>query len=246
MNEKIVITAAARTPMGGFQGVLSEATAAQLGAAAIATAVKRSDLPVDAIDEVIMGCVLSAGQGQAPARQASLGAGLPLSTGTTTINKMCGSGMKATMLAHDLILARSSEIMVAGGLESMTNAPYLLPKARAGLRMGHSQVLDHMFLDGLEDAYDKGKLMGVFAENTADKYQFTREQQDEFSITSLKRAQAAIETGAFNNEIAAVEIKTRKGPVTVDTDEQPFNANFENINKPSQRNFGFVGLNRRG
>jgi acetyl-CoA C-acetyltransferase len=229
MNEKIVITAAARTPLGGFQGVLSEATAAQLGAAAIAAAVKRSDLPVDAIDEVIMGCVLSAGQGQAPARQASLGAGLPLSTGTTTINKMCGSGMKATMLAHDSILAGSSQIMVSGGLESMTNAPYLLPKARAGMRMGHGQVLDHMFFDGLEDAYDKGKLMGVFAENTADKYQFTREQQDEFSITSLKRAQSAIESGAFENEIAAVEIKTRKGPVTVDSDEQPFNANFEKI-----------------
>ena len=208
MSENIVITGAARTPMGGFQGVLSAATASQLGAAAIAAAVERSQLQGDAIDEVIMGCVLPAGQGQAPARQASLGAGLPLATGCTTINKMCGSGMKATMLAHDLLRAGTNRVMVAGGLESMTNAPYLLPKARGGMRMGHGQVLDHMFTDGLEDAYDKGKLMGVFAENTADKYQFTREQQDEFAITSLRRAQAAIESGAFADEITPVVIKT--------------------------------------
>jgi acetyl-CoA C-acetyltransferase len=229
MSENIVITGAARTPMGGFQGVLSAASATQLGAAAIEAAVARSQLPGDAIDEVIMGCVLPAGQGQAPARQASLGAGLPLSTGCTTINKMCGSGMKAAMFAHDLLRAGGNRIMLAGGLESMSNAPYLLTSARAGLRMGHGQVMDHMFLDGLEDAYDKGKLMGVFAENTADKYGFTREQQDEFAITSLRRAQAAIESGAFADEITPVAIKTRKGEVTVDTDEQPFNANIEKI-----------------
>jgi acetyl-CoA C-acetyltransferase len=233
MNENIVITAAARTPMGGFQGVLSDANASQLGAAAIKAAVERSQLQGDAIDEVIMGCVLPAGQGQAPARQASLGAGLSLSTGCTTINKMCGSGMKATMFAHDLLKAGTNRVMIAGGLESMTNAPYLLTKARGGLRMGHGQVLDHMFLDGLEDAYDKGKLMGVFAENTADKYGFTREQQDEFAITSLRRAQAAIESGAFQDEITPVVIKSRKGEVTVDTDEQPFNANIDKI--PSLR-----------
>jgi len=242
MSENIVITAAARTPMGGFQGVLSDANASQLGAAAIKAAVERSQLQGDAIDEVIMGCVLPAGQGQAPARQASLGAGLPLSTGCTTINKMCGSGMKATMFAHDLLKAGNNRVMVAGGLESMTNAPYLLTKARGGLRMGHGQVLDHMFLDGLEDAYDKGKLMGVFAENTADKYGFTREQQDEFAITSLRRAQGAIESGAFQDEITPVVIKTRKGEVTVDIDEQPFNANIDKIPtlRPAFRQDGTV------
>ena len=231
MSEKIVITGSARTPMGSFQGVLSDASAAELGAAAIAAAIERSQIGSDAIDEVIMGCVLVAGQGQAPARQASLGAGIPLGTGCTTINKMCGSGMKATMLAHDLLLAGSNQVMIAGGLESMSNAPYLVPKARAGLRMGHGKLIDHMFLDGLEDAYDKGCLMGTFADNTADKYKFTREQQDEFAITSLKRAQAAIESGAFKDEITPVVIKARKGDVSVDTDEQPFNANFEKIPK---------------
>ena len=242
MSEKIVITGAARTPMGGFQGVLAPASAPELGAAAIAAAVERSQITGDAIDEVIMGCVLPAGQGQAPARQASLGAGIPQSAGCTTVNKMCGSGMKATMLAHDLILAGSNRVMVAGGLESMSNAPYLLPKVRAGLRMGHGQVKDHMFLDGLEDAYDKGCLMGVYAENTADKYQFTREQQDDFAITSLKRAQAAIESGAFKQEITPVVMKTRKGEVTVDTDEQPFNANLEKIPtlRPAFRDDGTV------
>ncbi len=233
MSEDIVITGMARTPMGGFQGVLAGASAAELGAAAIRAAVERSGLAGDDVDEVIMGCVLPAGQGQAPARQASLGAGLPLATGCTTINKMCGSGMKATMFANDLLKAGTNQIMVAGGLESMTNAPYLMTKARAGLRMGHSQVYDHMFLDGLEDAYDKGKLMGVFAEATADKYGFTREQQDEFAIASLKRAQAAIESGAFAGEITPVVLQTRRGEVTVDTDEQPFNANIEKI--PSLR-----------
>jgi acetyl-CoA C-acetyltransferase len=233
MSENIVITAIARTPMGGFQGVLSDARAAELGAAAIKAAVERSQLQGEDIDEVIMGCVLPAAQGQAPARQASLGAGLPLGTGCTTINKMCGSGMKAAMFAHDMLKAGNNRVMVAGGLESMTNAPYLLPKARGGLRMGHAQLMDHMFLDGLEDAYDKGKLMGVFAEATADKYGFTREQQDDFAITSLKRAQAAIESGAFKSEITPVVLKTRKGEVTVDTDEQPFNANIDKI--PSLR-----------
>jgi len=229
MSEDIFITGAARTPMGGFQGVLSDATAAQLGATAIRAAVERSGLAGEDIDEVIMGCVLPAGQGQAPARQASLGAGLSLSTGCTTINKMCGSGMKAAMFAHDCLRAGSSKIMIAGGLESMTNAPYLLTRARAGLRMGHAQVFDHMFLDGLEDAYDKGKLMGVFAEATADKYGFTREQQDAFAIESLKRAQAAIDSGAFADEIAPVVLNTRKGEVTIDTDEQPHKANLDKI-----------------
>ena len=170
MNAQIVITGIARTPMGGFQGALSAASAVQLGAAAIEGALNSSNLAGEAIDEVVMGCVLPAGLGQAPARQAALAAGLPLTTGCTTVNKMCGSGMKATMLAHDLLQAGSNRVMLAGGFESMSNAPYLLPKARSGMRMGHAQALDHMFLDGLEDAYDKGKLMGVFAENTADKY----------------------------------------------------------------------------
>ena len=229
MSEKIVITGIARTPLGGFQGVLSDVSAPELGATAIAAAVERSDLPKDSVDEVIMGCVLSAGLGQAAARQASIGAGLPLSTGATTINKMCGSGLKAVMLAHDLLLGGSNKVMVAGGLESMSNAPYLLPKARAGMRMGHDKVIDHMFFDGLEDAYDKGCLMGVFAENTADKYSFSREKQDEFAITSLKRAQVAIESGAFKDETTPVVIKTRKGEVIVDTDEQPPKANLEKI-----------------
>jgi len=242
MSENIVITSIARTPMGGFQGALAGASAVELGAAAIAAALARSRLPGDAIDEVIMGCVLPAGIGQAPARQAALGGGLPLATGCTTVNKMCGSGMKATMLAHDLLRAGTNRVMLAGGLESMSNAPYLLPKARAGLRMGHGQVLDHMFLDGLEDAYDKGKLMGVFAENTADKYGFTREQQDAFAITSLRRAQQAIESGAFADEITPVVLQTRKGEVTVDTDEQPFNANIEKIPglRPAFRSNGTV------
>jgi acetyl-CoA C-acetyltransferase len=229
MSEKIVISGIARTPMGGFQGALSAATAVQLGAAAIGGALKSSELASDAIDEVVMGCVLPAGLGQAPARQAALGAGLPLTTGCTTVNKMCGSGMKATMFAHDLLKAGSNRVMLAGGLESMSNAPYLLPKARTGMRMGHGQALDHMFLDGLEDAYDKGKLMGVFADNTADKYGFTREQQDAFAITSLQRAQRAIESGDFADEIVPVVLQTRKGEVTVDTDEQPFNADIDKI-----------------
>jgi acetyl-CoA C-acetyltransferase len=229
MNEKIVITGIARTPLGGFQGALSDVSAPQLGATAIAAAVERSGLGNDSVDEVIMGCVLSAGLGQAAARQASIGAGLALSTGSTTINKMCGSGMKAVMLAHDLLLGGNNRIMVAGGFENMSNAPYLLPKARTGMRMGHGTVIDHMFFDGLEDAYDKGCLMGVFAENTADKYTFSREQQDDFAITSIKRALVAIETGAFEGEICPVILKTRKGDVVVDTDEQPLKANTDKI-----------------
>jgi acetyl-CoA C-acetyltransferase len=229
MSEQIVITGIARTPMGSFQGALLDATAVQLGAAAIGAALTRSGLQGDAIDEVLMGCVLPAGLGQAPARQAALGAGLPLSVGCTTVNKMCGSGMKATMLAHDLLKAGSNRVMLAGGLESMSNSPYLLPKARGGMRMGHAQALDHMFFDGLEDAYDKGKLMGVFAQNTADKYGFTREQQDSFAITSLQRAQRAIADGDFAQEITPVTLQTRKGESVIDTDEQPFNANIEKI-----------------
>ncbi len=242
MQDPIVIVGAARTPMGGFQGSLSDLPAADLGAAAIKSAVERAGLASQDVEEVIMGCVLPAGQGQAPARQASLGAGLPLATGCTTVNKMCGAGMKATMLAHDLLVAGTNDVMVAGGMESMSNAPYLLPKARAGMRMGHSQAMDHMFLDGLEDAYDKGRLMGSFAEECADKYNFTREAQDDFAITSLKRAQAAITSGAFADEITPVTVKTRKGEVVVDSDEQPLNANFEKIPtlRPAFRKDGTV------
>lgn len=241
-NDPIVITGIARTAMGGFQGALSGVPAADLGAAAIKAAVERSGISAEEVQEVIMGCVLPAGQGQAPARQASLGAGLPLTAGCTTVNKMCGSGMKATMLAHDLLLAGTNQIMVAGGMESMSNAPYLLPKVRDGLRMGHSTVQDHMFLDGLEDAYEKGKLMGSFAEICADKYAFTRESQDEFAITSLKRAQEATTSGAFASEITPVTIKTRKGETVVDSDEQPFNANIEKIPtlRPAFRKDGTV------
>src|SRR5258708_7844061 len=182
LNDPVVIVSAARTPMGAFQGELKDLAAPQLGAAAIRAAVERAGIKPDRVQEVIMGCVLPAGQGQAPARQAALGAGLPLSTGSTTVNKMCGSGMKAAMLAHDLLAAGTNEIMVAGGMESMTNAPYLLPKARSGYRMGHQQVVDHMFLDGLEDAYDKGKLMGSFAEDCAGTYTFTRDKHARSAI----------------------------------------------------------------
>ena len=242
MQDPIVIVGAARTPMGGFQGSLSDLPAADLGAAAIKAAVERSGLAAEDVQEVIMGCVLPAGQGQAPARQASLGAGLPLTAGCTTVNKMCGAGMKSTMLAHDLLVAGTNEVMVAGGMESMSNAPYLLPKARTGMRMGHAQAMDHMFLDGLEDAYDKGRLMGTFAEECADQYSFTRESQDDFAITSLKRAQAAITSGAFADEITPVTIKTRKGETVVDSDEQPFNANLEKIPtlRPAFRKDGTV------
>ncbi len=242
MNDPVVIVGIARTPMGGFQGSLSTVTAPDLGAAAIKAAVERAGIKAEDVQEVVMGCVLPAGLGQAPARQASLGAGLPLTAGCTTVNKMCGSGMKAAMLAHDSIVAGTNDIMVAGGMESMSNAPYLLPKARNGMRMGHAQAMDHMFLDGLEDAYEKGRLMGTFAEDCADKYQFTRESQDNFAITSLKRAQKATTSGAFAAEITPVTVKSRKGETIVDSDEQPFNANLEKIPtlRPAFRKDGTV------
>ncbi len=229
MSDAIVVVGMARTPLGGLQGALANCTASDLGAKAIKAAIERSTLPTDAVDETIMGCVLPAGQGQAPARQASLGAGVPLSTGCTTVNKMCGSAMKAVMLGMDAIRAGSANVVAAGGMESMSNAPYLLPKARAGMRLGHGQVIDHMFLDGLEDAYDKGKLMGTFAEDCAGKYQFSREAQDAYAIESLNRARHAIDTGKFRQEITAVTIKTRKGELLVDTDEQPGNAMVDKI-----------------
>jgi acetyl-CoA C-acetyltransferase len=212
--------------MGGFMGALSAVPSTQLGATAITAAI--SGIAPNEIDEVIMGCVLPAGLGQAPARQATLGAGLPLSVGATTINKVCGSGMKAIMLAHDLISAGSADVIVAGGMESMSNAPYLLPKARAGYRMGHGQVLDHMMLDGLENAYD-GKAMGCFAQDTADAEGITREQMDEFAVSSLSKASKAIADGTFVDEIAPVTVKDRKGEVIVDTDEGPSNAKPEKI-----------------
>src|SRR4029453_16685882 len=241
-NDPIVIVSAARTPMGGFQGELKGFAAPELGAAAIRAAVERAKVKAEQVEEVIMGCVLPAGLGQAPARQASLGAGLPLATGCTTVNKMCGSGVKEGMLANDLLLAGSNEVMVAGGMESMTNAPYLLPKARAGYRMGHQQVVDHMFLDGLEDAYDKGRLMGSFAEDCATKYAFTREAQDEFATRSLSRALGANQDGTFAWEIAPVTVAGKKGDVVIDKDEQPAKAMPEKIPtlKPAFRKEGTV------
>ena len=241
-SDPIVIASAARTPMGGFQGELSAVTAPTLGSVAIEAALGRAGVRGEEVGEVVMGCVLPAGMGQAPARQASFGAGIPEAVGCTTINKMCGSGMKAAMFAHDLLVAGSADIVVAGGLESMSNAPYLLDKARSGYRLGNGRIYDHMFIDGLEDAYEKGKLMGSFAEDTAEHYQFTREAQDEFAITSLKRAQKATEDGSFAGEIAPVTVKTRKGEVTVDTDEQPRKANLDKIPtlKPAFREGGTV------
>ena len=227
--DPIVIVSAVRTPMGAFQGELKGFAAPQLGAAAIRAAVERAKIQPADVQEVIMGCVLPAGQGQAPARQASLGAGLPLGTGCTTINKMCGSGMKAAMLAHDLLAAGTNDIMVAGGMESMTNAPYILPKARGGYRMGHGQIMDHMFLDGLEDAYDKGRLMGSFAEECAKKFTFTREAQDAFAVKSLERAQKANKEGWFAWEITPMAIKAGKDERFIETDEPPFKANFDKI-----------------
>ncbi|MGU7781280.1 acetyl-CoA C-acetyltransferase [Burkholderia sp. PU8-34] len=228
-DDPIVIAAAARTPIGGFQGDFASLTAPQLGSVAIGAALARAGLGPEQIDEVVMGCVLPAGLGQAPARQAALGAGLPLATGCTTVNKMCGSGMRAAMFAHDMLVAGSADVMIAGGMESMTNAPYLLPKARAGMRMGHGQVLDHMFLDGLEDAYDKGRLMGTFAEECAAEYQFTRDAQDAFAIESLARAKRANEDGSFGWEIAPVTVAAKKGNHVVSRDEQPFNADPSKI-----------------
>lgn len=242
MSDPIVIVGSRRTPMGGFQGGLSGASAAELGAVAISAALQQAGLSADAVEEVIMGCVLPAGQGQAPARQAAIKAGLPLGSGATTINKMCGSGMKAAMLAHDLLRAGSVDVIVAGGMESMTNAPYILPKARGGYRMGHGQVMDHMFLDGLEDAYDKGRLMGTFAEDCAEAYQFTREAQDSYAIASLDRANKAIAQGWFANEIAAVTVRQGKSEAQFDTDEQPGNARPDKIPslKPAFRPGGTV------
>ncbi|MTH77041.1 acetyl-CoA C-acyltransferase [Paracoccus aestuariivivens] len=241
-KDPIVIVGASRTPMGGFQGDLAGVDAATLGATAIGGALANAGLAAEFVQEIIMGCVLPAGQGQAPARQAALKAGLPLGAGATTINKMCGSGMKAAMLGHDLLLAGSADVVVAGGMESMSNAPYLLPKARGGYRMGHGQVLDHMFLDGLEDAYDKGRLMGTFAEDCAEAYQFTRQEQDEFAIASLTRAQNAIETGLFAAEITPVRVTTRAGTVSVNVDEQPGKARLDKIPtlKPAFRDGGTV------
>ena len=241
-TDPIVIVSAARTPMGGFQGELKSFAAPELGAAAIRAAVERAKIKPEDVQEVIMGCVLPAGQGQAPARQASLGAGLPLAAGCTTVNKMCGSGMKAAMLAHDLLSAGSMEVVVAGGMESMSNAPYLMPKARTGYRMGHQQVLDHMFYDGLEDAYDKGRLMGSFAEDCAQKYAFSREAQDRFAITSLERAQKANREGWFAWETTPLAIKAGKEERFIETDEQPFKANIAKIPtlKPAFRKDGSV------
>ena len=240
-KDPIVIVSAARTPMGAFQGELKSFAAPELGAAAIRAAVERAKIKPEDVQEVLMGCVLPAGQGQAPARQASLGAGLPLAAGCTTVNKMCGSGMKAAMLAHD-ILGNEDMVVVAGGMESMTNAPYLLPKARAGLRMGHGQVIDHMFFDGLEDAYDKGRLMGTFAEDCAQKYSFSRQSQDEFAIASLKRAQTANNDGSFAWETTPIAIKAGKDEKFIEHDEQPFKANLEKIPtlKPAFRKDGTV------
>jgi len=241
-NDPIVIVGAARTPIGGLQGDFASLSASDLGAVAIKAAVERAGVGPTEVDELIFGNCLMAGQGQAPARQASLKAGLPLSTNCTTLSKMCGSAMKATMLGHDAIIAGSADIIVAGGMESMTNAPYLLPKARSGMRMGHGTIIDHMFFDGLEDAYDRGKLMGVFAEQCADKFHFSREAQDEFALRSLSRALAANNDGSFAWEIAPVTVSGRKGDIVIDKDEQPAKASPDKIPglKPAFRKDGTV------
>ncbi|HXV22653.1 MAG TPA: acetyl-CoA C-acyltransferase [Alphaproteobacteria bacterium] len=241
-HDPVVIVGAARTPMGAFQGVLKELAAPELGAVAIRAALERAGLAADQVSEVFMGCVLPGGLGQAPARQAGLGAGLPQSVGCTTVNKVCGSGMKAAMLGHDLIQAGSAEIVVAGGMESMSNAPYLLDRARGGYRLGHGRVLDHMFLDGLEDAYDRGRLMGTYAEDTAEAYQFTREAQDAFATESLKRAKRANQDGSFSVEIVPVRVAGRGGETIVDADEQAMKADPSKIPtlKPAFRPDGTV------
>jgi acetyl-CoA C-acetyltransferase len=241
-TDPVVIVGAARTPIGAFQGDLKELSAPELGAIAIRASVERARIPIDSVDEVFFGCVLPAGLGQAPARQAALAAGLPVSTGAVTINKVCGSGMKAAMLAHDLLLAGSAKIMVAGGMESMTNAPYLLDRARSGYRMGHGRVLDHMFLDGLEDAYDKGRAMGAFAEECADSYAFTRAAQDEYAVASLVRAQKATADGTFAAEIVPVTVNKGKVQRQVDHDELPLKVTPEKIPflKPVFREGGTV------
>jgi acetyl-CoA C-acetyltransferase len=223
-SDPVVIAAYARTPMGGFQGVFAPVKATELGAAAVRAAVERAGVAPDAVEQILMGCVLPAGLGQAPARQAALGAGLPKSVEATTVNKMCGSGMQAAILAHDALAAGSVDVVIAGGMESMTNAPYLSKQHRAGARIGHDQMYDHMYLDGLEDAYEPGRLMGSFAEETAKHYQFTREAMDDYAIGSLTRAKTATETGAFRKEIVPVEVVTRKGAVLIEDDEQPAKA----------------------
>ena len=237
---QVVIAGAARTPMGGFQGNLSPLTASELGGIAIRAALEGSGAAT--VDEVLLGCVLPAGQGQAPARQAGFHAGLDDSVPATTLNKMCGSGMKAAMMAHDALALGQADVIVAGGMESMTNAPYLMPSMRGGARIGHQKALDHMFLDGLEDAYDKGRLMGTFAEDCAEAFQFTREAQDAYALGSLERALSAIESGAFTEEVASVSVKTRKGASEVTTDEQPGNARPDKIPqlKPAFREGGTV------
>ena len=238
--KKVVIAGASRTPMGGFQGAFSDMTAAQLGGAAIRAALNGAGDAV--VQEIVMGCVLPAGQGQAPARQAGFAAGLGEEVPATTLNKMCGSGMKAAMIGFDQIALGHTDVMVAGGMESMTNAPYVLPKMRSGARLGHAAVVDHMFLDGLEDAYDKGRLMGTFAEDCAEEFQFTREKQDDYALASLSRALEAQASGAFANEVTAVEVKSRKTSVTIDADEQPKTARPDKIPqlKPAFREGGTV------
>ncbi len=229
MNDPIVICAYARTPMGGFQGALGSVSATALGATAVKAAVERAGISSDAIDQIIMGCVLPAGLGQAPARQAALGAGLPQSVAATTVNKMCGSGMQAAIMAHDALVAGTADVIIAGGMESMSNAPYLLMKHRGGARIGHDAVKDSMYLDGLEDAYAPGKLMGAFAEDSARDYQFTREAQDTYALRSLSRAVEAISSGAFDGEVVAVEVFGRGGTTLVERDEQPGNAKPDKI-----------------
>ena len=241
-NDPIVIVSAVRTPMGGFQGELKSLTAPQLGAAAIKAAVERAGVASDAVDEVLFGCVLPAGLGQAPARQAALGAGLDKSTRCTTVNKMCGSGMQTTIMAHDMLLAGSADVVIAGGMESMSNSPYLLDRARAGYRMGHGRVLDSMFLDGLEDAYDKGRLMGTFAEDCAEANSFSREAQDAFAIASTTRAQQAIKDGSFKDEIVPLTVTVGKEQVVISNDEQPPKAKLDKVAslKPAFRDGGTV------
>ena len=240
--KKVVIVGASRTPMGGFHGEMSQATAPELGGSAIKGAIENAGVKNENIDEVIMGNVLSAGQGQAPARQASFNAGLSDNVPAVTLNKMCGSGLKSVIYAHDQIKAGTSDLVAAGGMESMTNAPYLSPKMRAGARVGHHQMYDHMFLDGLEDAYEPGRLMGTFAEDTAELFQFTREQQDEYAIGSLNNALSAQKENAFDKEISPMTIKTRKGDITITEDEQPRNAQPEKIPnlKPAFKKDGTV------
>ena len=243
MNEdKVVIVSAKRTPIGSFQGNFESLKATQLGSRVIEKNINDISINPKEIDETIMGCVLPAGLGQAPARQAAMGAGIPSESGATTINKMCGSGMKSIMFGHDSIKAKQNNIVVAGGLENMTNAPYLLSKARKGFRMGHANVKDHMFLDGLEDAYEEGKLMGSFAEDTAEHYQFTREQQDNFAITSLERAKKANEDGTFESEIVPIKVLNRKNEIIINKDEQPFKSDIIKIPtlKPAFRKNGTV------